>query len=199
MPNEILLSTAYFPPVEYFSLIRGAEKVLIEKEENYIKQTYRNRCRILSSNGPVNLSVPVMKTLPKTLLKDIAIDYSKRWQQVHIRALYSSYGRSPYFMFYSEGFEKILAKKHRFLLDLNTELLNECLNILKLERVIAFTSSFSMTADAVNDFRYCISPKTFSEYKCKPYMQVFTTGNFVPGLSVLDLLFNLGPDSIYYI
>ncbi len=84
----ILLSTAYFPPAEYFSLIKNTDTVLIEQEENYIKQTYRNRCKILASNGILVLSVPVMKGSPgKGPIKEVTIDYSKRWQQVHIRAI----------------------------------------------------------------------------------------------------------------
>src|SRR5665647_2083301 len=118
MPGEILLSTAYFPTAEYFSLIKNADTVYIEREENYIKQTYRNRCKILSSNGILNLSVPVMKgPILKAPVKDIEIDYSKRWQHIHLRAITSAYNRSPYFQFYSEHLERIMLKSHRFLLD----------------------------------------------------------------------------------
>ena len=89
MQGDLILSTAYFPPAEYFSLINNADAVIIEQEENYIKQTYRNRCRILSSNGILILSVPVIKGRNiKAHVKDVTIDYSKRWQQVHLRALY---------------------------------------------------------------------------------------------------------------
>jgi hypothetical protein len=198
MPSEVLLSTAYLPPAEYFSLIRAAGKVSIEKEENYIRQTYRNRCRILTPGGIMNLSVPVMKPVPKNLVKDIVIDYSKRWQQVHLRALKASYGRSPYYQYYSDGFEKIILKRQRFLLDLNTELLRECLNFLKIDHRISFTDSFAAPDDVKNDPRYSISPGKPSGYRCKPYIQVFTTGGFVPGLSILDILFNTGPDANDY-
>ncbi len=92
MAGKILVSTAYLPPVEYFSLISRADEVLIEREENYLKQTYRNRCYILSAHGPQLLSVPVyLGSLHKTPVKDIRIDYSKRWQQVHLRAMTASY------------------------------------------------------------------------------------------------------------
>jgi len=124
MPGEILLSTAYFPTAEYFSLIKNADAVFIERHENYIKQTYRNRCNILTSNGVLSLSVPVMKgPALKAPVKDIEIDYSKRWQQVHLRAIASAYSRSPYFQFYSEPLGKTLMKYNEFLIDLNEELL----------------------------------------------------------------------------
>lgn len=200
MSDEILLSTAYFPPVEYFSRISSASKVIIEKEENYIKQTYRNRCRILTANGIQILSVPVMRrSQEKQKIKDILIDYSKRWQQVHMRALISSYSRSPYFQFYFEEFEKVLLEDHRFLLDLNDRLLNQCIEILGIDKSIEYTSYFCAEGSNKNDFRYIISPKKSPEYKIRKYSQVFSNNRFVPGLSILDLIFNMGPESSEYL
>jgi hypothetical protein len=200
MPGEILLSTAYLPPAEYFSLIKNAGNVFIEQEENYIKQTHRNRCKILASTGILVLTVPVMKgNLLKVQVKNITIDYSKRWQQVHIRALTSSYNRSPYFQFYFEDIEKIVLKNHKFLLDLNDELLFKCLEILKVNKCILHTSSFNPDSGTNNDFRNRISPKEISGYQSRPYIQVFSSDGFEPGLSILDLIFNMGPESPGYI
>lgn len=99
MAEKYLLSTAYFPPVHYMALIARSDEVLIEKEENYLKQTFRNRCYILSANGPLALSVPVLLGgLHKTTLKDTRIDYSKRWQQIHTRGITSSYKSSAYYL-----------------------------------------------------------------------------------------------------
>src|SRR5664280_2173516 len=124
MAGKILVSSAYLPPVEYFSLISQSAEALIEKEESYLKQSYRNRCYILSAHGPQMLSVPVyLGSLHKTLTKDIRIDYSKRWQQVHLGAFKSSYNSSPYYEFYFEIFDKIISQNHVFLLDLNMELI----------------------------------------------------------------------------
>jgi len=133
MAVKLLISTAYLPPVEYFSLISDAEEIFIEKEENYIKQSYRNRCYILSAHGPQMLSVPVyLGSVHKTLIKDIRIDYSKRWQQVHLRAMTASYNSSPYFEFYFESIEKIISANHEYLIDLNTALLEKIQQILKI-------------------------------------------------------------------
>jgi hypothetical protein len=196
MSGKLLLSTAYLPPVEYFALIKKADTILIEKEENYLKQTYRNRCRILSPNGPQLLSVPVKKgSLHKTKLKEIEIDYSKRWQQVHLRAFSSSYGSSPYFLYYYSDFERIIVRNHRFLLDLNMELLESILDILKLSVSVYFTSVFEPVASSDCDFRYRITPKTGSDYKANEYYQVFRGRSFVPDLSIIDLIFNMGPES----
>src|ERR1035437_8126277 len=98
--GKILISTAYLPPTEYFSVISKADEILLEKEENYQKQTFRNRSYILSASGPLSLSIPVFQgSLHKTQIKDIKIDYSKRWQQVHLRAMTAAYSSSPYFEF----------------------------------------------------------------------------------------------------
>ena len=112
MAGKILVSTAYLPPVEYFSLISHADEIYVEREENYLKQSYRNRCYILSSHGRQLLSVPVyLGSQHKTPVKEIRIDYSKRWQQVHLRAITASYSSSPYFQFYFENIEKIISRK----------------------------------------------------------------------------------------
>ncbi len=200
MPGEILLSTAYFPTAEYFSLIKNADTVYIEREENYIKQTYRNRCKILTTNGILNLSVPVMRgSAIKAQVKDIEIDYSKRWQQIHLRAITSAYSRSPYFQFYSENLGKIILKSHRFLLDLNDDLLIKCLEFLKIDKCILNTSFFQPDQGHPLDFRYRISPKKGPEFVSRPYIQVFGDKGFVTNLSILDLLFNMGPEAAGYI
>lgn len=200
MAGKLLLSTAYFPPACYFRLIRDAENIFIEREENYIKQSYRNRCIILASNGVLSLSVPVTKgDRLKAPVKDIRIDYSKRWQQVHIRAFTSAYGRSPYFLYYSENIFSILQKKQRFLIDLNHELLQECLALLDINKCINYTSSFEPASLQPGDYRYSISPKKEQVFSSKPYIQVFGEAGFVPGLSIIDLIFNLGPDTAMYL
>lgn len=200
MSYEILLSTAYFPPAEYFSLIKKADTIFVEKEENYIKQTYRNRCKILTSNGVQILSVPVKRgrTL-KTPIKEVEIDYSKRWQQIHIRALLSSYNSSPFFQYYFEQIRQEIMKNLRFLLDLNNELLEICMKILQFNKSISYTYSFDQPAGRENDFRYRISPKVNSTYRQKGYCQVFGEANFKSGLSILDLLFNTGSESSEYL
>jgi len=201
MSGKILISTAYLPPVEYFSLIQNADAVLIEREENYVKQSYRNRCSILAANGPHNLTIPVyLGSFHKTPVKDIRIDYSKRWQQVHLRAINTSYRSSPFFEFYFEELEKIIMENHEYLIDLNTSLTEALLKILGLKSSISYTTSFIPAGSADYDYRYRIAPKKPSDFIQKEYSQVFIPGpGFVNGLSVIDLVFNMGPDSFYYL
>lgn len=201
MAGKILVSTAYLPPIEYFSLISKADEVFIEREENYVKQSYRNRCYLLSAHGRQLLSVPVyLGSQHKTPVKDITIDYSKRWQQVHLRAMVASYSSSPYFEFYFESLEKILSRKNDFLLDLNMELTETILEILKMKTKISFSTSFEPPGETGNDFRYKITPKEESQFAVKEYFQVFNNGKgFVQGLSIIDLIFNMGPEAVNYL
>jgi hypothetical protein len=201
MERKILISTAYLPPIEYFSLISQADELIIEREENYLKQSYRNRCYILSAHGAQMLSVPVyLGSIHKTPIKDIRIDYSKRWQQVHIRAMIASYNSSPYFEFYFEKIQRTISKNHEYLLDINTELTIEILEILKLKKTISYTTDFKLPGQNEFDFRNKITPKKESGYIAKEYFQVFNLPkDFSPGLSILDLIFNMGPEAVDYL
>ena len=201
MAGKILISSAYLPPIEYFSLILKADKVFIEREENYLKQTYRNRCYILSAHGLQILTVPVyLGGLHKTPVKNIRIDYSKRWQQVHSRAIIASYRSSPYFEFYFEDLEKIILKNHEFLLDLNTELTESLQTILGMRKTISYTTIFEPVGEIENDFRYKITPKKESNFASKEYLRVFDSSHkLVHGMSIIDLIFNMGPEAVNYL
>ncbi len=201
MPGEIFVTTAYLPPVEYLAKISEADMVYIEAEENYHKQSYRNRCYILTPQGPKHLTVPVfMGSLHKTHIRDIKIDYSKRWQQVHLRTLISAYNSSPFFIYYFSIIEKIILRDHKYLLDLNTELLIEILKMLKLYADPVYTSEFLPLSNTEGDFRYTIDPKKKTVYRQREYFQVFNyLHGFVPRLSIVDLIFNMGPESTDYL
>jgi hypothetical protein len=201
MAGKILISTAYLPPVEYFSLIQNADEVLLEKEENYLKQTYRNRCYILAANGTQALTVPVyLGSFHKTALKDIRIDYSKRWQQVHLRAINTAYRSSPFFVFYFEEIEKIILKNHEFLIDLNTGLTEAIMKILGIKASFSYTAFYTPAGVDDFDFRYSVTPKKRSGFVSREYTQVFNPySGFVAGLSIIDLIFNMGPESVHYL
>ncbi len=201
MSGKIFLSTAYLPPAEYFARIKDASEVFIEGEENYHKQSYRNRCYILTAGGTQFLTVPVyLGSLHKTRIRDIRIDYSKRWQPIHSRALRTAYNSSPYFLYYFEALDKIIRRDHKYLLDLNMELLSEILNILKIDLKPVYTSEFIPVNNAGCDYRYSIDPKKESCYAQREYFQVFNSlHGFVPGLSILDLVFNMGPEAVNYL
>jgi hypothetical protein len=201
MPGSVLISSAYLPPVEYFALMHSADNILVEREENYQKQTYRNRCCILSASCIQTLTVPVyLGSFHKTPLKEIRIDYSKRWQQVHLRALTASYGSAPFYEFFFEDFERVILENHVFLIDLNSSLINVAMKIIGLEKKIMFTDTFIPPGRTDNDFRYAITPKKKSSFSHREYNQVFKHNNqFTGGLSIIDLIFNAGPESVNYL
>lgn len=200
---EALIEIQYLPPIEYFCILASFKEAILEKNEQYIKQTYRNRCYINTANGVVKLVVPVTAKHGKALVKDVQIDHSSKWQNIHWRAIESAYRKSPYFEFYADQLHAILFSNHKFLFDLNKELLSFCLQSSGISTTLTESSVFKKVPDLdIKDFRSAISPKKpYSErsyYQSSPYVQVF--GNkFVSNLSFIDLLFCEGPNSIHVI
>lgn len=195
--HPLLLPTAYFPPISYFRLLYSHPTAVVEVLETYPKQTLRNRTEILSANGILQLSVPVIRPNGNhTLTKDIAISYSEPWNIRHWRALVSAYNNSPYFLYYRDPLEQILLQRHTRLIDLNQILLQQLLRWLKLDCRVDFSTQFMTPKGQANDFRYSLPDKLSSH---TPYYQVFNTRfPFQPNLSILDLLFNLGPEATGY-
>jgi len=198
MGEEVLLSTAYFPPAEYFSLVAHSRKVIIETHENYLKQTYRNRCMILGANGPLALIVPVMRgSFHKTALKELKIDNGKRWRELHLRGITSAYAAAPYFEYYYDVISHVISRPFTYLLDLNTEALKVVCEAAGLTPAISFTGAFIPEKTRNDDYRYSISPKSppaVKGYSQIPYTQVFGEKyGFTGKLSIIDLLLNNGP------
>jgi hypothetical protein len=196
----ILLESQYLPSIAYFSAIASADEVIIEAHENFQKQTYRNRCYINTSQGSIPLIVPLLNAGSKTLITDIEIDYSQRWQANHWRAIQSGYGKAPFFEYYSDDLHAVLFKKFNRLFDLNSELLTLCLRWLKIKIPIRGTSVYEKSPlQPIYDLRSTISPKNSERlhqiYQPAIYQQVF--GNkFVQNLSLIDLIFCEGPGAL---
>lgn len=196
---KVLLSTAYFAPIEYYYFLLNAEEVLIEKHENYPKQTYRNRCVIYGANGPLNLSIPVRhKSQDRTPISEKLISFNEDWQTLHWRSMESAYRSSPFFEYYEDEVKDALFDKgdslftyNEKLRDIVLELMNESVDVNYTEEYVAnYTDDFL-------DLREVISPKsTSSQFQLKEYDQVFKEKlGFQPNLSILDLIFNLGPSA----
>lgn len=200
MAGTVLLSTAYFPPAKYFSLIAGAGAAHIEKWENYHKQTYRNRCIILGANGPLDLIVPVLRgSFHKTPVRYIEIDSSRRWRELHLRGIMSAYATAPYFEFYIDIIREVITGDFRYLIDLNETALNAMLDAIGIDIPVSFTEEFTGEGMSEADYRYTITPKKNEETVNKEsfsYTQVFSDRyGFVPRLSIIDLLLNNGPET----
>ncbi len=141
--SEALLSTAYLPPVSYFSVMAQYGAVRIEACENFQKQSYRTRARIASSSGVEILSVPILKgSGHKRLISEIEIDYKRDWVQLHERALMSYYGAAPFFIYYRDDIFSVLESRPRFLLDLNTRLTRVLAELLGIRCAIGYTDSY---------------------------------------------------------
>lgn len=207
MHTKLLVNTAYFPPVQYLSAIKKYDTIFIEQFENYGKQSYRNRCHILSANGPLILSVPVQKNEGhKFFTRDAKIDYSTAWQKLHFKGIESAYKNSPFYEYYMDDLAIFFSSKSTYLLDFNTRILHTLLALLHLDKDIAYTEDFIRETDGYADLRNVIHPKPARrrgedlEFQARPYTQTFHDRfPFFPNLSVLDLLFNAGPEANRYL
>ena len=175
------------------------EVLQLEQHEYFIKQTYRNRCRILTTNGVDVLSVPILEGNSKTLIRDIRIDYSQKWVNRHWRAIQSAYGKAPFFEYYADDFQQILQEKPIFLFELNLSILTVCLKYLQIEKPLSFTTVYENgSINPLEDVRSVIHPKKnyqpWIQYTPVAYVHVFGN-NFVKDLSILDILFCEGPNA----
>lgn len=193
----VLLESQYLPSIAYFSAISAASEVHIEAHENFQKQTYRNRCYINSSQGPIPLIVPLLNAGGKTLITEVKIDYTQRWLNNHWRSIQSGYGKAPFFEFYSDELHAVLFRRFDSLFELNSAVLTLCLRWLKIKVAVRGTLTYEKTpSQPIYDLRSTISPKNSERlhefYEAAIYPQVF--GNkFVSNLSLIDLIFCEGP------
>lgn len=191
-----LFSTAYFPCISYMARFLSESDPVIEIYDTYHKQTYRNRCRVMTANGVESLSVPVVKVNGNhTMTKDVTVSYVEPWQQIHRRCLESAYKASPYFDHYYDYLKPIFETRFERLIDLNDTALKAILKLLKVNKEIVHTTDYVKVVE--DDYREAFSPKATVDAQLFPeYYQVFNNKfPFEPDLSILDLIFNEGSDS----
>lgn len=193
----LLIDLHYLPSLEYFCLVSQFEKVMLEKREHFVKQSYRNRCYINTAQGRETLIIPLTQKHGKTAVSDVLIDYSQKWQNNHWRTIESAYRKAPFFEHYADDLKKILYQEFNSLFQLNTALLSFCLKSLRMGTPLSESVTYEHPAPVTFfDARSLISAKKpYLErdiYQPATYYQVF--GNrFVENLSVIDLLFCEGP------
>jgi hypothetical protein len=194
--KTVLLSTAYLPNVHYLSQVINFDTIVIEKHENFVKQTYRNRCDIATASGKLSLSIPLIKQADKELISDKKISYAEDWQKQHWRTIVSAYKNSPYFEFFEDEFKPFYENQFEFLLDYNTQLLQTIFHTLRIKMQIDFTTQFELNPASSIDLRSLSEVQT-NVPLIKPYYQVFADKiGFTPNVSCLDALFNIGLNSI---
>lgn len=202
--EDYLLTTAYFPPIDYFKALYRGNRIFMEAHEHFRKQSYRNRCSILASDGILSLTVPVLKGSGKPV-REVEIDYSRPWFRQHKRALVSAYMSSPFFEYYKDDIFEILDGGVPLLFDLNRMLIDKLIEFVGIGNRIRYTDSYrSLYEDDIFDLREKIDPKkkctVFGFSSSDAYYQVFSNKfGFVGNLSILDLLFNEGPEAASFL
>lgn len=200
--NSVLLTSAYLPPIQYFSKIYGAPCIYMETYEHYVKQTYRNRALIAGPNGVQALTIPVEHEYNKRpATQDIRLSDHGNWQHLHRNALQSAYEGSPFFEYYADDLLPIYDKGHQFLVDFNEDFLYTVCDLLDLKPNVVKTEAYAdALALGADDFRETIRPKNSHSidktFRSVEYYQVFRHKHgFLENLSIIDLLFNMGPES----
>jgi len=198
--GNICLTSAYLAPVEYYSALAKADTVFLEHCEFYEKQSYRNRCNIAGANGQLALTIPVEKSKGSRMLtRDVRISEHSDWQLQHWRSIESAYNSTPFFEYYKDDLIPFYEKNWTFLWDFNTEIQTKMLELLDLQVDVQLTKEYKVDFDEnVQDVRNSIHPKKETEVgSFKTYYQVFEQRfGFIPNLSSIDLLFNMGNESI---
>lgn len=223
---QALLSTTYFGPVQWYQKLCRYDSVLIERCESYRKQTYRNRCIIAAANGPQALTVPVERTGDgsRLLTRDVRISDHGNWRHLHWHALMSAYSESPFFDYYADDLRPFYERRWEFLCDFNEAICDTVCSLLDIHPDVHFTDSYVDAASCLTpaeahashdvgdaeahggglvDLRDAIDPKHPADdpdFTARPYYQVFERRHgFLPNLSILDLLFNMGPEGIFWL
>lgn len=194
-----LFIPTYFSPISQYQALLNSNSITFEVEDNYQKQTYRNRCYIYGANGKQLLNIPVTipKSNKKTKSKDILIENSN-WQKQHYKSLEAAYNHSPFFEFYKDDLHKIFSKKYTYLLDVNLDSFHFIMDTLELFKEYTLSKTYEETK--LNDFRNLADSKKKVEISSIPYIQMFDQKfGFLKNLSILDLLFMEGPNSINFL
>lgn len=189
-----ILSSHYLPCLHWFYILLNKKPSIIDVYEFYTKQTYRNRCTILTANGPLDLIIPVKKHVKGTPMCSIQIENEFRWQHQHWYAIESAYQSSPYYLYYSDGFKKFYNTPYTSLVKWNMDLLLHSLSLMKVDLELKLSEQYSEALTNDIDLRGEVSPKKLGLFQTLPYSQVFSQKfPFQENLSMLDLLFNHGP------
>ena len=206
--STALLQTTYFGPIQWYQKLYRYDHCLIEQYDTYQKQTYRNRCIIATANGLQALTVPVehetLNMKHETLkVKDLRISDHNNWRRIHWNALQSAYSESPFFDYYADDIHPFFEKKYEFLIDFNEAIRQKVCELLDIHPDVSYTSDFRHQTSDITDFREVIHtkhPQPDKDFAPQRYWQVFEGKHgFQANLSILDLLFNMGPESIFYL
>src|SRR5690606_25353346 len=197
--KTILLHPSYFPSIEQMAAVAQAEKVVFEAEDNYQKQTYRNRTFIAHSNGRLLLNIPIKHTGKRRKTKDVIVENDFPWQEQHWKSLQSAYRTSPFFEYYEDDLKPLFSEPVGNLMEHNLKIFDLLCELIGIEVEVSKTVAFEKKPE-ITDLRILIDAKRKSNFEAEVYTQVHEANHpFLPNLSVLDLLFNEGPNALNYL
>jgi hypothetical protein len=208
--STALLQTTYFGPIQWYQKLYRYDQTLIEQYDSYQKQTYRNRCVIATANGLQTLTVPVEHSVNSQELsanspkvKDLRISDHNQWRRIHWNALQSAYSESPFFDYYADDIRLFFEKRYEFLIDFNEAIRQTVCDLLDIHPNVSYTSDFSLQPSSIDDYREVINakhPQADADFQPRRYWQVFEDRHgFQANLSILDLLFNMGNEAVFYL
>ncbi|WP_452228821.1 WbqC family protein [Lacinutrix sp. MEBiC02404] len=198
---NILIHPTYFPNIAHFAAMLKAGEVTFEVHDNYQKQTYRNRTFIYAANGKLQLSIPVIYSQKeRQKYSDIKIHNTEKWQILHWKSLESAYKTSPFFEFYEDELLPLFTEQAENLLDFNLKCFETILDCIQLDLNTSETENFQKETTDNTDFRYLANSRKEPDFNFEPYTQVFGEKHgFIGNLSILDVLFNEGPNTLSYL
>lgn len=196
---ELLSHPLYLAPVPLYAQLYKCDALVINGDEPFVKQTFRNRAVIATENGAQSLTIPVIHDGGRMAMRDVRISEHGNWRHQHWNAMVSAYRKSPFFDYYADDFAHFYEERDGFLMDFNLRLHAVVSELLGLERGVQIVDNSFKVMDFV-DLRRIAEPKALSDiegYSAQPYYQVFAQRNgFIPNLSIVDLLFNMGPEGL---
>ena len=197
----ILIHPTYFPNIAHFVAMVKAKETTFEMDDNFLKQTYRNRTYIYGANGKLALNIPVIHSQKnRQKYRDVKIFNEENWQDVHWKSLLSAYRTSPFFEYYEDELKPLFTNKTESILNFNLKCFEVICDCLQLDLNTSKTKTYQKVVDQKTDFRYLVNAKKEMPQQFKNYTQVFGEKHgFIPNLSILDLLFNEGPNALNYL
>ena len=196
---ELLSHPLYLAPVPLYAQLYNCKALVINGDEPFVKQTYRNRAVIATENGSQSLTIPVIHDGGRTAMRDVRISEHGNWRHQHWNAMVSAYRKSPFFDYYADDFAHFYEERDGFLMDFNLRLHGVISELLGLERDVKIIDNEHKIKEFI-DLRNIAEPKALTNitgYTANPYYQVFAQRNgFIPNLSIVDLLFNMGPEGL---
>ena len=195
---DILIHPNYFPNIHQFTQIIKANNILFEVSDNYQKQTFRNRTYVYGANGKLGLFIPVIHSHKnRELFKDVKISYESNWMDLHLKSLQSAYRSSPYFEYFEDDFIKLYSEKEKFLADFNIKCIRLISSLLDLDLVYKISGEYVEKTNDIIDLRDLSNARKEKKIDTPKYIQVFESKHgYINNLSILDLLFSEGPNSV---